>query len=205
MSSQKLLFGLKCWSPAGAKIFITGSPGTTDDDTAAAIVETMGVHVYTTRDESFEQHLTFCEHVLAATPDLIADNGADLHNLIYSDSQYKDLRKNLLGATEETTTGATRLIDKIRCRDFPTLIINHTQAKRIVENRYGVGSSVVDGIMRATNVMLHGKNGRCYWLRLLRFRRRATVSGYGRSRDSCGDRATREARGSSGRLQFSDA
>ncbi len=141
----------------GAEIFITGSPGTTDDDTAAAMVEAMGVHVYTTSDETFAQHLTYCEHVLAAEPELIADNGADLHNLIYSDPNYASLQHSLIGATEETTTGATRLTQSIRCTDFPTLIINHTQAKRIVENRYGVGSSVVDGIMRATNVMLHGK------------------------------------------------
>ena len=142
----------------GAEIFITGSPGTTDDDTAAALVEEMGVHVYTTSDETYEQHLTYCRYVLDANPNLIADNGADLHHLIYSDSRYERFKDELIGATEETTTGATRLVDSIRCSDFPTLIINHTQAKRIVENRYGVGSSVVDGIMRATNVMLHGKN-----------------------------------------------
>lgn len=148
---------LEVLAAGGAEVFITGSPGTTDDDTAAAMVETMGVHVYTTSTETFEQHLTYCRHVLASEPDLIADNGADLHHLIYTDPEFGNLRNSLIGATEETTTGATRLADSLSCNDFPTLIINHTQAKRIVENRYGVGSSVVDGIMRATNVMLHGK------------------------------------------------
>jgi len=89
--------------------------------------------------------------------DLIADNGADLHHLIYSDDDYKHLSESLIGATEETTTGATRLRESIKCSDFPTFSINDTLTKRIVENRFGVGSSVVDGIMRATNVMLHGK------------------------------------------------
>lgn len=142
----------------GAEVSITGSPGTTDDDTAAALVEHMDVNVYSTKDETFDDHLMYCQLVLSSQPDLIADNGADLHNLIYSHPQFRPLASSLIGATEETTSGATWLADSICCKDFPTLIINNTQAKRIVENRYGVGSSVVDGIMRATNVMLHGKN-----------------------------------------------
>ena len=149
---------LEVLQAGGAEIFITGSPGSTDDDTAAAIAESMGVRIYTTMDESFADHLEYCEMVLASQPDLIADNGADLHQIIYSKAEFGGLAKTLIGATEETTTGATRLTDSIHCKDFPTLIINNTHAKRIVENHFGVGSSVVDGIMRATNVMLHGKS-----------------------------------------------
>lgn len=141
----------------GASIFLTGSPGSTQDDTAAALAEMPGVHVFARNDETFDDHLRHCEKVLQGEPDLIADNGGDLHHLIYSNKTYHHLSNSLIGATEETTTGTTRLRESIQCRDFPTLSINDTLTKRIVENRFGVGSSVVDGLMRATNVMLHGK------------------------------------------------
>ena len=115
-------------------------------------------HVYARSDESYQDHLAHCEYVLQARPDLVVDNGADLHNLIYTRDEYRPLSGTLIGATEETTTGTTRLRESIACRDFPTFSVNDTMTKRIVENRFGVGSSVVDGLMRATNIMLHGKN-----------------------------------------------
>ena len=148
---------IEALTAGGAEIFITGSPGTTQDDTAAALDVLDNVHVFARSDETFEDHLSHCEHVLRSNPDLIADNGGDLHHLIYSKGEFGHLVDTLIGATEETTTGTTRLRESIKCADFPTLSINDTMAKRIVENRFGVGSSVVDGFMRATNVMLHGK------------------------------------------------
>ena len=161
----------------GARVFITGSPGSTQDDTAAAIAAKDGVHVYARSDETFEDHLQHCEYVLQSQPDLIVDNGADLHNLIYSRDRYRPLTETLIGATEETTTGTTRLRESIRCRDFPTFSINDTMTKRVVENRFGVGSSVVDGLMRSTNIMLHGK--------------RVVVIGYG----FCGSGVAQRLRG----------
>ncbi len=148
---------IEALTAGGAEIFITGSPGSTQDDTAAALAAMDNVHVFARSDETFENHLSYCECVLRSDPDLIADNGGDLHHLIYSKDAYGHLANSLIGATEETTTGTTRLRETIKCDDFPTLSINDTMAKRIVENRFGVGSSVVDGFMRATNVMLHGK------------------------------------------------
>lgn len=148
---------IEALTAGGAEVFITGSPGSTQDDTAAALNAMENVHVSARSDETFDDHLAYCEWILRSNPDLIADNGADLHHLIYSDDEYKHLSESLIGATEETTTGTTRLRESIKCGDFPTLSINDTLTKRIVENRFGVGSSVVDGIMRATNVMLHGK------------------------------------------------
>jgi adenosylhomocysteinase len=141
----------------GARIAITGSPGSTQDDTAAALAALPDVRVYSHSGETFDDHIRHCRLVLDAGPDLIADNGGDLHALIYGEDAHGALRKSLRGATEETTTGAFRLYEELQCRDFPTLVINDTQAKRVVENRYGVGSSVVDALMRATNIMLHGK------------------------------------------------
>ena len=149
---------LEALSAGGAQIAITGSPGTTQDDVAACLVKDQGISVYSWRDESRDDHLESCKRVLDSQPDLIADNGADLHHLLYEDDTYKSLRTSIIGATEETTTGANRLREEIPAPDFSTLIINDTMAKRIVENRYGVGISVVDGIMRTTNVLLGGKN-----------------------------------------------
>jgi len=148
---------IEALTKGGARVAITGSPGTTQDETTAAIVADYGAHVYTHRNESFEDHIKYCRAVLDHNPDIIADNGADLHELIFTEDKYKPLIDSLLGATEETTTGANRLREDFHSNKFATLIINDTQSKRIIENRFGVGSSVVDGIMRATNVMLHGK------------------------------------------------
>ena len=148
---------LEALTKGGAQIAITGSPGSTQDETAAALVVDYGIGVFSHRNESFDDHLSYCKNVLDITPDIIADNGADLHELIFTDPNYNHLKTSLLGATEETTTGANRLREDFNANSFSTLVINDTQAKRIIENRFGVGSSVVDGIMRATNVMLHGK------------------------------------------------
>ncbi|MDJ0795057.1 MAG: adenosylhomocysteinase [Woeseiaceae bacterium] len=141
----------------GARIAITGSPGTTQDDTAAYLVRDMGVEVFAWRDETFAEHMENAERVLDARPSLIADNGGDLHYLLSSQDKFRELSRSLQGATEETTTGANRLRETLPSFTFPTIIINDTMAKRIVENRYGVGISVVDGIMRTTNIMLGGK------------------------------------------------
>lgn len=141
----------------GAKVRITGSPGSTQDDVAAALNAMPGVAAFGARDEVHEEHLDHCRAVLASSPDLIADNGADLHCLIASEAAFAGLKETLRGATEETTTGGYRLREDMPAFGFATWVINDTRAKRVVENRYGVGSSVVDGLMRSTNLMLHGK------------------------------------------------
>ena len=141
----------------GAQIAITGSPGSTQDDTAAWLVKEKGVEVFAWRSETFDEHMANANRVLRTGPTIIADNGGDLHYLLGSGDTYKDVRDSLIGATEETTTGANRLREELPSFDFPTIIINDTMAKRVVENRYGVGISVVDGIMRTTNIMLGGK------------------------------------------------
>jgi adenosylhomocysteinase len=148
---------MEALTKGGATVALTGSPGSTQDETAAALVEDYGVHVFSRRDETFQDHINYCKNVLSFNPDMIADNGADLHELIFTDKGFADVQSSLLGATEETTTGANRLREDFNSNQWSTLIINDTLAKRIIENRFGVGSSVVDGLMRATNVMLHGK------------------------------------------------
>jgi len=140
----------------GAKIAITGSPGTTQDEVAAALVNEYDVEVCSKRDETFEEHLEYAAKVLESNPDLIADNGADLHSLIQTKPKFSHLKTKLIGATEETTTGGFRLREELGEQEFPTIVINDSRAKRIIENRYGVGQSVVDGIMRCTNILLGG-------------------------------------------------
>jgi adenosylhomocysteinase len=140
----------------GANISITGSPGTTQDEVAAALVKEYGVQVFARRDETFADHLRFAEKVLECEPDLIADNGADLHFLVHQNPKFSRLKTKLIGATEETTSGGFRLREELAHQVFPTIVINDSRAKRIIENRYGVGLSVVDGIMRCTNILLGG-------------------------------------------------
>ena len=149
----------------GAEIAITGSPGTTQDEVAAALVKEHGVQVFAKRSENFQQHLGHVKKVLSTVPDLIADNGADIHMLVLQDPGLASVKSKIIGATEETTSGALRLREEATGHSFPTIVINDTRAKRIVENRYGVGQSVVDGIMRCTNLLIGGK--------------RVTVIGYG--------------------------
>lgn len=141
----------------GASIAITGSPGSTQDDVAAALIKDYGVHVFGHRDETFDDHLAYCKRILELSPDLIADNGGDLHAFLRKGEPFAELSDKIIGATEETTTGGRRIREMSSLLPFPTFVINDTAAKRIVENRFGVGSSVVDGLMRATNIMLHGK------------------------------------------------
>lgn len=170
----------------GAGVVVTGSPGSTQDDTTKAINSWGGITALGHREETYEEHLQFCHQILEQKPDLIADNGADLHNLLATDLRYAGLKDSIIGATEETTTGGFRLREDLEPFGFATWIINDTEAKQIVENRYGVGSSVVDGLMRATNVMLHGKN--------------AVVIGYG----FCGSGVAMRLRGMGARVVVVD-
>jgi adenosylhomocysteinase len=167
----------------GAEIAITGSPGTTQDEVAAALVRDYGCRVFTRRRETYAEHLDYAARVLDTEPDLLADNGADLHQLL---AERSALRGRIRGATEETTTGGYRLRHEIEAFPFPTVIINDSRAKRIIENRYGVGQSVVDGLMRATNGLLGGK--------------KITVVGYG----FCGQGVARRLKGLGARVQVAD-
>lgn len=170
----------------GAEIAITGSPGTTQDEVAAALVREYGVQVFSRKNESFEEHLDNISKVLSTVPDLIADNGADIHKLALHNPDFTRITSKIIGATEETTSGALRLREDFSDFSFPTIIINDTRAKRIVENRYGVGQSVVDAIMRCSNLLIGGK--------------RVTVIGYG----YCGQGIARALRGLGARVTVVD-
>ena len=168
---------LEALTAGGAEIAITGSPGTTQDEVAAALVAEYGIQVFARKSETYDRHLDYAARVLATGPGLLVDNGADLHTLTFTDPDFAGLKSNIIGATEETTTGGFRLREEITGHTFPTIVINDSRAKRIIENRYGVGQSVVDGIMRCSNLLIGG--------------RRATVIGYG----YCGQGIARALRG----------
>ena len=168
---------LEALRSGGAEIAITGSPGTTQDEVAAALVAEYGVQVFARKSETYDLHLDYAARVLATGPDLLVDNGADLHTLAFTNPDCAGAKAQLTGATEETTTGGFRLREELDEFIFPTIVINDSRAKRILENRYGVGQSVIDGMMRCSNLLIGGK--------------RATVVGYG----FCGQGIARALRG----------
>ncbi|MGW5719858.1 adenosylhomocysteinase [Amycolatopsis sp. NPDC003865] len=143
---------------AGVEITLTGSPGTTHDDVAAALRE-LGVAVHTRRADDEADHARNVAAVLECEPDLTLDNGADLTlSLLRSGAP-----SGWLGGTEETTTGGIRL--RAESVGRPVVVINDSRLKLLVENEFGVGQSVVQGFLNATNLMLPGM--------------RAAVLGYG--------------------------
>ncbi len=142
---------------AGAKVAITGSnPLSTQDDVAAALSET-GVHVYAWRGISDQDHQKNLQRVLDLKPDILIDDGAELSITAHAT---RGLARNILGACEETTTGVTRLkaMEKQGLLKFPVIAVNDTPTKFLFDSRYGTGQSGLEGIMRATNLLLAGRN-----------------------------------------------
>ncbi|MFN8479161.1 MAG: adenosylhomocysteinase [Kouleothrix sp.] len=142
----------------GADVVLCASnPLSTQDDVAAALVAYEEIPVYAIKGED---NPTYYKHLSAALdhqPHITMDDGADLVTAILK--QRPELLKNLLGSTEETTTGVIRL--KAMAADgvlnFPVIAVNDSDTKHMFDNRYGTGQSTLDGIIRATNVLLAGK------------------------------------------------
>jgi adenosylhomocysteinase len=133
------------------------NPHSTQDDVAAALVEHHGVAVYAARGETGDDWAAHVMTLVAGTPHVTLDDGADLMTLLHEVSE--DDRASLLGGTEETTTGLVRLRalehdGLLRC---PVLAVNESLAERTFNDRYGTGQSTLDGILRATNMLLAGR------------------------------------------------
>jgi len=143
----------------GADVVLTASnPLSTQDDVAASLVTHYEIPVYAIKGED---HVTYYKHINAALdhqPHLTMDDGADLVSTLHKER--RELMKNMIGGTEETTTGVIRL--RAMAADgalaFPVMAVNDAMTKHLFDNRYGTGQSTVDGIIRATNVLLAGKN-----------------------------------------------
>jgi adenosylhomocysteinase len=142
----------------GADLVITASnPLSTQDDVAAALVNIYEVPTYAIKGED---NVTYYKHIKAAldhAPQVTMDDGADLVSTMHKER--RDLLPNVMGGTEETTTGVIRL--RAMAADgalkFPVIAVNDAQTKHLFDNRYGTGQSTIDGIVRATNVLLAGK------------------------------------------------
>jgi len=142
----------------GADLCLCASnPLSTQDDTAAALVKHYGISTFAIKGED---HKTYYKHIYAALdhkPAITMDDGADLVSTILS--KRKDLLKGIIGGTEETTTGVIRLraMENDKVLAYPIVAVNDALTKHLFDNRYGTGQSTLDGIIRATNVLLAGK------------------------------------------------
>lgn len=147
----------KTLSAGGAELYLAANnPLSTQDEVAAALVEE-GVHVYAWRGESVEEYHWALEKIAEANPEIVLDDGGDLHALIHKKGG-KTLER-VIGGTEETTTGIIRLkaMEKQGVLKYPVIAVNNAYTKYLFDNRYGTGQSTIDGILRATNILLAGK------------------------------------------------
>jgi adenosylhomocysteinase len=143
---------------AGADIVLCASnPLSTQDDVAAALVKEYGIPVHAIRGESNEVYYRHINAALDHRPVLTMDDGADLVSEIHR--HRTELLPNMLGGTEETTTGVIRLraMSSQGALAMPVIAVNDAMTKHLFDNRYGTGQSTLDGIIRATNILLAGK------------------------------------------------
>lgn len=143
----------------GAEVRICASnPLSTQDEVAAALVAEYGISVFARCGEDNETYYRHIHEALEHSPQLTMDDGADVVATIHKDR--RDLLDSVVGGTEETTTGVIRLraMAKDGALGYPIVAINESDTKHLFDNRYGTGQSTVDGIIRATNVLLAGKN-----------------------------------------------
>jgi adenosylhomocysteinase len=138
-------------------ILIASNPLSTQDDVAAALVAEYGIPVYAIKGESTETYNRHVRIALDTEPDLIIDDGSDVVATLLKERQHQ--LPKIVGSTEETTTGIVRLeaMQKAGVLPFPAMAVNNAQTKHFFDNRYGTGQSTLDGIIRATNVLLAGK------------------------------------------------
>jgi adenosylhomocysteinase len=142
----------------GARVRLCASnPLSTQDDVAAAIVATHGIPVFAVRGESSEEYYANIDAALAHGPQIALDDGADLISTLHA--KRPELLAGVIGGMEETTTGVIRLraMAKDRALSFPVVAVNDAMSKHLFDNRYGTGQSTIDGILRATNMLLAGK------------------------------------------------
>ena len=141
----------------GAEATVCASnPLSTQDDVAAALVTDYGVPTFAIRGEDSETYYQHLAAVLDTKPHVTMDDGADLVTMVFS--KRRDLIPSMIGGTEETTTGVIRLksMEANGVIGYPIVAVNDAQTKHLFDNRYGTGQSTVDGIIRATNVLLAG-------------------------------------------------
>jgi len=143
----------------GAEIALCGSnPLSTQDDVVETLSEEHTADVYARRGISEEEYYKNIEQVLSIKPHIIMDDGGDLTTVLHK--RWEEFGGYVIGGTEETTTGVNRLLsmDKTKQLRIPVIAVNNAMTKHFFDNRYGTGQSTIDGILRATNILLAGKN-----------------------------------------------
>jgi adenosylhomocysteinase len=162
-------------------VLLTASnPLSTQDDVAAALVSRYEIPVFAIKGESNQIYYKHIHAALDHKPHFTMDDGADLVSTLHKDR--RDLLENVRRGTEETTTAVIRLraIATDGALEYPVIAVNDAMTKHFFDNRYGTGQSTLDGIIRATNVLVSGKPLCGSWLWLVR----ARVSHAG-ARDGC--------------------
>ena len=143
----------------GAEVYLCASnPLSTNDAVAASLVKDYKIPVFAVKGENNQIYYKHLNAVLDSRPNFTMDDGADLVSLVHS--RRTELLKTVVGSNEETTTGVIRLraMEKDKALKIPVLAVNDNLTKHLFDNRYGTGQSTIDGIIRATNMLLAGKN-----------------------------------------------
>lgn len=141
----------------GATVALCGSNPLSTQDEVAAHLATKGIHVYAWRDQPTDEYFWCIDQVLGYKPQVTMDDGADVVGVLHKERT--DLLNNVIGGTEETTTGVIRLraMEQDNALKYPIIAVNDAYTKYLFDNRYGTGQSTIDGILRATSVLLAGK------------------------------------------------
>ncbi len=136
---------------------IASNPLSTQDDVAASLVADWGIPVMAIKGESTDTYVRHVKAALDTNPNMIIDDGSDVVATMIKEKP--ELIDNLIGTTEETTTGIVRLNAMVAAGvlKFPSIAVNDAQTKHFFDNRYGTGQSTLDGVIRATNILLAGK------------------------------------------------
>ena len=153
--TANLLIALKA---GGAKVIACASnPLSTQDSVAASLVKDFDIPTYAIKGEDSDTYYKHLNAVLDAHPQITMDDGADLVNMLHT--KRKDQIAEIYGSSEETTTGVIRLkaMEKDGALQLPVIAVNDSDTKHLFDNRYGTGQSTIDGIIRATNILLAGK------------------------------------------------
>lgn len=161
----------------GAEVAITGcNPLSAQDDICAALAEE-GIHIWAYKGENNDDYYRYITKVIEFKPNVTIDDGCDLISEIHT--KHPELLENLIVGCEETTTGIIRLkaMEKDNALKYPIIAVNDNKTKHLIDNYYGSGQSTIDGILRASNILLAGQN--------------VVICGYG----DCGRGVARRARG----------
>jgi adenosylhomocysteinase len=149
---------VKTLRAGGAKVALAScNPLSTQDDVAAALAKD-GFMVYGYKGEGKEDYYRYIEAVISSKPDITIDDGCDLVTAIHT--KHQGLIAKMIGGCEETTTGVIRLhaMEKDGVLKYPMIAVNDNKTKHLLDNYYGTGQSTIDGLLRATNVLIAGTN-----------------------------------------------